>query len=280
MKPVRKVVFPVAGLGTRFLPATKAMPKEMLPVVDKPLIQYAVEEAAKAGIRDMIFVTGKTKRSIEDHFDCNLELERELEEKQKFELLEILHGIAPKGLNFIYIRQPAALGLGHAVLCAEPIVENEPFGVILADDMIDSETPAIGQLIEARAQKAGGNVLAVCDVKREETKKYGIVGVNDERLTTSTVLSMVEKPSPEEAPSNLAVIGRYVLEPEIFNELRRVQRGVGGEIQLTDAIASQLGQGTTYAHRYTGKRFDCGSKQGFLDATVHYAIKAGYKINI
>lgn len=280
MKPVRKVVFPVAGLGSRFLPATKALPKEMLPVVDKPLIQYAVEEAAAAGVTDMIFVTGKFKRAIEDHFDRNMDLERELEEKQKKGLLEILNSISPVGVNFIYIRQPAPLGLGHAVLCAEPAVGNEPFGVILADDLIDAKVPCLGQLIEARARKDGGNVLAVSNVLRENTNQYGIVDVDDETLTTSTVSAMVEKPDPDEAPSSLAVIGRYVLEPEIFNELRRVQRGVGGEIQLTDAIAARLGLGNTYAHRYEGQRFDCGNKQGFLDATVHYAKKAGYKISL
>lgn len=278
MKQVRKVVFPVAGLGTRFLPATKAMPKEMLPVVDKPLIQYAVEEAAAAGVTDMIFVTGRNKRSIEDHFDKNPELEEELTRKGKQALLNLVHSISPAGVNFIFIRQPEPLGLGHAVLCAAPVVGDEPFGVILADDLIYSQTPAIGQLIKARADKNGGNVLAVQDVPHSDTNKYGIVGVDDPMAETAQIGSMVEKPNPEDAPSDLAVIGRYVLEPEIFATLRKVQRGVGGEIQLTDAIAAHLKEGRTFAHRFEGKRFDCGSKQGFLSATVHYARLAGYSI--
>lgn len=278
MKTVRKVVFPVAGLGTRFLPATKAMPKEMLPVVDKPLIQYAVEEAVRAGVTEMIFITGKTKRSIEDHFDHNAELEWELEQKGKNELLEIVRSIAPSNVHFVYTRQPNPLGLGHAVLCAEPLVGKEPFGVILADDLIDAEAPVIGQLIEARENVGGGNILAVRNVKRSDTNKYGIVGVDDEQATTSRVGVMVEKPAPEKAPSTLAVIGRYVLEPEIFKVLKSVQKGAGGEIQLTDAIAATLGEKKTYAHRFDGLRFDCGDKQGFLDATVHFARRAGYTI--
>ncbi len=278
MKPVRKVVFPVAGLGTRFLPATKAMPKEMLPVVDKPLIQYAVEEAARAGVTEMIFITGKTKRSIEDHFDHNGELEAELASKGKDDLLRIVQEIAPIGVNFIYIRQPAPLGLGHAVLCAEPVVGDDPFGVILADDLIDAHRPVLGQLIEARRTANGGNVLAVRDVAPDETQKYGIVGVENESDSTTRVHAIVEKPAPEVAPSHLAVIGRYVLEPEIFDALRHVQKGAGGEIQLTDAIAELLEKTPTYAHRFEGERFDCGDKQGFLDATVHYARQAGYKI--
>ncbi len=278
MKPVRKVVFPVAGLGTRFLPATKAMPKEMLPVVDKPLIQYAVEEAARAGATEMIFITGKTKRSIEDHFDHNGELESELSSKGKDGLLRIVQEIAPIGVNFIYIRQPAPLGLGHAVLCAEPVVGAEPFGVILADDLIDAHRPVLGQLFEARTHAGGGNVLAVRDVAADETQKYGIVGVENEANLTTRVHAIVEKPAPEAAPSHLAVIGRYVLEPEIFDALRHVQKGAGGEIQLTDAIATLLEKTPTYAHRFEGERFDCGDKQGFLDATVHYARQAGYKV--
>lgn len=278
MKPVRKVVFPVAGLGTRFLPATKAMPKEMLPVVDKPLIQYAVEEAAAAGVTDMIFVTGRNKRSIEDHFDKSPELEEELTRKGKQTLLNLVHSVSPAGVNFIFIRQPEPLGLGHAVLCAAPVVGNEPFGVILADDLIHAQTPTIEQLITARAGKGGGNVLAVQDVPHSETNKYGIVGVDNPAETTARVKCMIEKPNPEDAPSDLAVIGRYVLEPEIFDTLRKVQKGVGGEIQLTDAIAAHLSEGKTFAHRFEGIRFDCGSKQGFLTATVHYARLAGYKI--
>lgn len=278
IKPVRKVVFPVAGLGTRFLPATKAMPKEMLPVVDKPLIQYAVEEAAAAGVTDMIFITGRNKRSIEDHFDKNPELEAELTEKGKQKLLDIVHSIAPMNVNFIYIRQPAPLGLGHAVLCAKPVVGDEPFGVILADDLIHAPAPALGQLIKAREAMGGGNVLAVQNVPRQDTNKYGIVAVDDEKATTTRVRGMVEKPAPEVAPSTMAVIGRYVLEPEIFATLQKVQRGAGGEIQLTDAIAAHLDTLPTYAHRFEGLRFDCGSKQGFLSATVHFARLAGYTI--
>ncbi len=278
MKEVRKVVFPVAGLGTRFLPATKAMPKEMLPVVDKPLIQYAVEEAYAAGITDMIFITGRFKRAIEDHFDKAPMLERELIEKGKDELLQTVRAIAPMNVTFIYIRQPEPLGLGHAVLCAQPVVGDEPFAVMLADDLIDAQTSAIKQLIDVRREMGGGNILAVQDVPLADTKKYGIVGVDDAQKASSCVRTMVEKPEPEEAPSTLAVIGRYVLEPEIFEKLKHVQKGVGGEIQLTDAIAAQLDQGTTYAHRFEGIRYDCGSKQGFLDATVRFARKAGYQI--
>lgn len=278
MKKVEKVVFPVAGLGSRFLPATKAMPKELLPVVDKPLIQYAVEEAYAAGIREMIFITGRYKRAIEDHFDKAPMLENELVEKGKLELLQTVRSIAPMDVSFVYIRQSEPLGLGHAVLCAEPVVGDEPFAVILADDLIDAQKPAIGQLIEAREKMGGGNVLAVQNVPKADTKKYGIVGVNDDSLTTSLVHEMVEKPDPEVAPSTLAVIGRYVLEPEIFEQLKKVQKGVGGEIQLTDAIASQLDLRKTYAHRFEGIRYDCGSKQGFLDATICFARKAGYAI--
>ena len=278
MRSVQKAIFPVAGLGTRFLPATKAMPKELLPVVDKPMIQYAVEEAYAAGIRDMIFITGRYKRAIEDHFDKAPMLENELIEKGKFELLQTVRSIAPMDVSFVYIRQSEPLGLGHAVLCAEPVVGNEPFAVILADDLIDAQKPAIGQLIEACEKMGGGNVLAVQNVAKADTKKYGIVGVNDDSLTTSLVHEMVEKPDPEVAPSTLAVIGRYVLEPEIFERLKKVQKGVGGEIQLTDAIASQLDLGKTYAHRFEGIRYDCGSKQGFLDATIRFARKAGYAI--
>ena len=278
MKEVRKVVFPVAGLGTRFLPATKAMPKEMLPVVDKPLIQYAVEEAYAAGITDMIFITGRYKRAIEDHFDKAPLLEKELIEKGKLELLQTVRSIAPMGVTFVYIRQAEPLGLGQAVLCAQPVVGDEPFAVMLADDLIDAQKPAIGQLIDVRRQMGGGNVLAVQDVPLADTKKYGIVGVDDSNALSSCVRTMVEKPEPDVAPSRLAVIGRYVLEPEIFEKLKTVQKGVGGEIQLTDAIASQLDLGTTYAHRFDGIRYDCGSKQGFLDATVRFARKAGYQI--
>ena len=278
MKPVRKAVFPVAGLGTRFLPATKAMPKEMLPIVDKPLIQYAVEEASAAGITQIIFITGRHKRSIEDHFDRAPELEAELAAKGKTELLEIVRNISPETDVFVYIRQPEPLGLGHAVLCAEPVVGDEPFAVILADDLIDAERSVIAQLCDARAALGGGSVLAVEDVPRVDTNKYGIVSCTPLDERTSRMSHIVEKPSPEQAPSTLAVLGRYVLEPEIFAHLRTIPRGAGGEVQLTDAIARLVPQGTTYGYRYRGKRFDCGSKEGFLAATMHFARKAGYAV--
>ncbi len=278
MKPVRKAVFPVAGLGTRFLPATKAMPKEMLPIVDKPLIQYAVEEAAAAGITQMIFVTGRSKRSIADHFDRAPELEAELAAKGKFELLEIVRNISPETESFVYTRQAEPLGLGHAVLCAESIVGDEPFAVILADDLIDAEKSVIGQLADARAARGGGNVIAVEDVPRAETNRYGIVSSEPIDGRTSRMSHIVEKPAPDKAPSTLAVVGRYVLEPEIFEHLRTIPRGAGGEIQLTDAIAGMLSSDTTFAYRYEGRRFDCGSKEGFVAATVHFARKAGYSI--
>lgn len=278
MKPVRKVVFPVNGLGTRFLPATKAMPKEMLPVVDKPLIQYALEEAAAAGITEMIFVTGRNKRAIEDHFDTHPELERELEAKGKKELLEIVRSIVPPGVRCIYIRQPEPLGLGHAVLCARPVVEDSPFAVILADDLMDAKVSTTLQLINARTEQGGGSVLAVQDVAPEETKKYGIVSVDDATRNTSRLRGIVEKPDPSVAPSRLAVIGRYVFEPEIFDHLEQVRPGVGGEIQLTDGVAAMLNSSPAYAYRFEGTRFDCGSKQGFLDATFHFAKKRGFRV--
>ena len=278
MKPVRKAVFPVAGLGTRFLPATKAMPKEMLPVVDKPLIQYAVEEAAAAGITQMIFITGRSKRSIADHFDRAPELEAELAAKGKFELLEVVRNISPDTESFIYIRQSEPLGLGHAVLCAEAVVGNEPFAVILADDLIDAQQSAIGQLADARAARGGGNVVAVEDVPRTDTDKYGIVSSEPIDGRTSRMSHIVEKPAPDKAPSTLAVVGRYVLEPEIFEHLRSIPRGAGGEVQLTDAIARMLSSDKTFAYRYQGRRFDCGSKEGFVAATVHFARKAGYSV--
>lgn len=278
MKPVRKAVFPVAGLGTRFLPATKAMPKEMLPIVDKPLIQYAVEEAAAAGITQMIFITGRSKRSIADHFDRAPELEAELAAKGKFELLELVRNISPETESLVYIRQSEPLGLGHAVLCAEAVVGDEPFAVILADDLIDAEQSAIGQLIDARAERGGGNVLAVEDVPRAETEKYGIVSSIPVDGRTSRISHIVEKPASSEAPSTLAVLGRYVLEPEIFEHLRAIPRGAGGEVQLTDAIARMVPSDRTFAYRYQGRRFDCGSKEGFVTATVHFARKAGYSV--
>lgn len=279
MLPVKKIVFPVNGLGTRFLPATKAMPKEMLPVVDKPLIQYAVEEAYKAGITEMVFVTGRNKRAIEDHFDRNPELETELESKGKDELLETVRSIVPPGINCIYVRQPKALGLGHAVLCARPVIGNVPFAVVLPDDLISSDVSVVKQLLDAREAQGGGSVVAVQDVALEDTKKYGIVSVDDAACSVSRVRGIVEKPDPAAAPSRLAVIGRYVFEPEIFDYLEVQQAGVGGEIQLTDAISASLAQVPTYACRYQGHRYDCGSKQGYIDATVSFARKRGFKIN-
>ena len=279
MFPVKTVVFPVNGLGTRFLPATKAMPKEMLPVVDKPLIQYAVEEAYKAGITKMVFVTGRNKRAIEDHFDHNPELEAELESKGKDELLETVRSIVPPGINCIYVRQPKALGLGHAVLCSRPVIGNVPFAVVLPDDLISSDVSVVKQLLDAREAQGGGSIVAVQDVALEDTKKYGIVSVDDAACPVSRVRGIVEKPDPAAAPSRLAVIGRYVFEPEIFNYLEVQQAGVGGEIQLTDAISASLAQVPTYACRYQGHRYDCGSKQGYIDATVSFARKRGFKIN-
>jgi UTP--glucose-1-phosphate uridylyltransferase len=271
---VRKAVFPVAGLGTRFLPATKAMPKEMLPVVDKPLIQYAVEEAAAAGIEQMIFVTGRGKRAIEDHFDRAPELEQILDAQRKHELLELLMSATPPGVNFVYVRQPEPLGLGHAVLCAEQIVGDEPFAVILADDLIDANPGVTAQLVESY-RRTGASVLAVEDVPREDTSKYGIVATEPLNRHEERVTRMVEKPQPEEAPSTLAVVGRYVLRPEIFPELATTPRGSGGEIQLTDAIARRVARGEVIARRFEGKRYDCGSKAGFLAANIAYGRKLG-----
>ena len=267
MSPVRKAVFPVAGMGTRFLPATKAMPKEMLPVVDKPLIQYAVEEAVAAGITDLIFVTGRNKRAIEDHFDSNPELEAELDKKGKDALLSIVRNILPSNVNCIYIRQSAPLGLGHAVLTAAPIVGDEPFAVILADDLLDADRPVIGQLIDA-ALTHQGSVLGVQEVPPSDTDKYGIVATESVDDRTERVLHIVEKPKPEVAPSTLAVVGRYVLDPRIFAHLRQTQPGAGGEIQLTDGIASLMNEKSVFAHRYEGQRYDCGNKEGMFAATV------------
>ncbi|NLA51194.1 MAG: UTP--glucose-1-phosphate uridylyltransferase GalU [Alcaligenaceae bacterium] len=267
MNPVRKAVFPVAGLGTRFLPATKAMPKEMLPVVDKPLIQYAVEEAVKSGITDLIFITGRHKRSIEDHFDYMPELEHELEQKGKEELLAIVRGILPSNVNCIYIRQPAPLGLGHAVLCAEPVVGNEPFAVLLADDLIDADVPVTQQLIDV-AHAYGGSVLGTQVVAKEETKKYGIIAGDVVGERVRGVDQIVEKPDPEVAPSTSAVVGRYILEPEIFEHLRHTQKGAGNEIQLTDGIAAMLKSRKVFGYDYEGVRYDCGSKEGFFRANI------------
>lgn len=272
MKPVRKAVFPVAGLGTRFLPATKAMPKEMLPVVDKPLIQYAVEEAVAAGITDLIFVTGRNKRAIEDHFDSAPELQADLERKGKDDLLALLRDILPAHVNCLYIRQSAPLGLGHAVLSAAPAVGDEPFAVLLADDLIDADKPVMSQLIEC-AMAQDGSVLGVQDVPRADTGKYGIVAATPVAAQTERVQSIVEKPAPEDAPSTLAVVGRYVLAPQIFDHLRTIGCGAGNEIQLTDGIASMMREHPVYAYRYDGKRYDCGSKAGMFQATVAFGRK-------
>ncbi|GAA4333616.1 UTP--glucose-1-phosphate uridylyltransferase GalU [Pigmentiphaga soli] len=279
MNPVRTAVFPVAGLGTRFLPATKAMPKEMLPVIDKPLIQYAVEEAVAAGITTMVFITGRNKRAIEDHFDTIAELEAELVAKHKLELLAAVKNIIPSSVNCIYIRQHAPLGLGHAVLCAEPVVGKQPFAVLLADDLIDADVPVTKQLVDT-ALAHGGSVLGVQDVAREETSKYGIVDTHQAQGQTAQVFDMVEKPSPEKAPSTLAVVGRYVLEGEIFDHLRNLGKGAGGEIQLTDGIASLMQHNRkVFAHRYEGIRYDCGNKAGLFEASLALGKKYhGFKV--
>jgi len=267
---ITKAVFPVGGMGTRFLPATKAIPKEMLPVVDKPLIQYAVEEAYQAGIRQMIFVTGRHKRSIEDHFDTAYELEAELEAAEKRALLGVVRSIKPEDMDCIFIRQPRALGLGHAVLCAENLVGNEPFAVLLADDLMVGSPPVLKQMIQSFST-APGTVLAVQEVPREHTKRYGIVSIQGSRAYAE-VDGIVEKPNPEDAPSTLGVAGRYILSPGIFQSIRAQPRGVGGEIQLTDGIAGLIGHEPVYCLRYKGKRYDCGSKEGFLEATIDLAL--------
>jgi UTP--glucose-1-phosphate uridylyltransferase len=264
---IRKAVFPIAGLGTRFLPATKASAKEMLPVVDKPLIQYAVEEAYAAGIRQMIFVTGRTKRSIEDHFDTAYELESELEAAGKTELLAVARSIAPDDMTCVYVRQPRALGLGHAVLCAKELVGNEAFAVLLADDLMVGQPPVMAQMVKRYADW-GTSLLAVQDVPREHTKRYGIVSGQQIAADMVDMSGIVEKPAPEVAPTTLAVAGRYILTPGIFAELESLPRGVGGEIQLTDGIAQLLRREKVFAYRYQGQRYDCGSKLGFLQATV------------
>lgn len=272
MQKITKAVFPVAGLGTRFLPATKASPKEMLPVVDKPLIQYAVEEAIAAGATELIFITGKHKRSIEDHFDKAYELEAELEARNKRAILDAIQDMLPKGVSCIYIRQAEALGLGHAVMCAKPVVGNEPFSVILADDLIDAQTPAMQQMVNLYNEK-GCSILGVEDVAHEDTASYGIVDATAISDTILNINSIVEKPKPFDAPSNLAVVGRYILTPKIFDCLEKVKPGSGGEIQLTDGIAALLNHEKILSYRFAGKRYDCGSKLGFMQANVELALK-------
>jgi UTP--glucose-1-phosphate uridylyltransferase len=271
MQQVRKAIFPVAGLGTRFLPATKAQPKEMLPVVDKPLIQYAVEEAYAAGVREMIFVTGRHKRPIEDHFDMTFELEVALEQSNKQELLEVVRSVKPKDMECIYVRQAQALGLGHAVLCGRRLVGNEPFAVLLADDLMIGQQPILGQMVE-QFNDWRASIIAVQEVPAEHTRRYGIVAgtmVNDRLMD---ITKIVEKPAPEDAPSRLGVAGRYILTPGVFHEIENQPRGVGGEIQLTDGIAALLRREKVFAYRYEGRRYDCGSKEGFLEANVELAL--------
>ena len=269
---LRKAVFPVAGLGSRFLPVTKASPKEMLPIVDKPLIQYAVEEAAAAGITDMVFVTGRNKRAIEDHFDRAYEMETELERKNKSALLDMVRSVLPEGVRCMYVRQAEPLGLGHAVLCARPIVGNEPFAVLLADDLIDAQPPAMCRMAEIFTA-TGASLLGVEEVPREQTQSYGIVTVDRMQGDTARIHSIVEKPRPADAPSNLGVIGRYVLTPQIFDILAALPPGAGGEIQLTDAISALLARERVLAVRLPGKRYDCGSKLGYLQATLEYGLR-------
>ena len=270
--PIKKAIFPVAGLGTRFLPATKAQPKEMLPVVDKPLIQYAVEEAYAAGVREMIFVTGRHKRPIEDHFDLTYELEVALEQAGKEELLAVVRSVKPDDMECVYVRQAQALGLGHAVLCGRRLVGQDPFAVLLADDLMVGQPPVLAQMVE-QFQEWRASILAVQEVPSEHTRRYGIVGgsaVNDRLVEVQRI---VEKPAPQDAPSNLGVAGRYILTPGVFDEIVRQPRGVGGEIQLTDGIAGLLRREKVFAYRYAGKRYDCGSKEGFLQANVELALQ-------
>ncbi|UCC55599.1 MAG: UTP--glucose-1-phosphate uridylyltransferase GalU [Gammaproteobacteria bacterium] len=272
-KAINKAVFPVAGMGTRFLPATKANPKEMLPIVDKPLIQYAAEEAVRAGIKELIFVTSSSKRAIEDHFDKNYELETELEKKGKHELLRIVQEVVPPDVTCVYVRQPEALGLGHAVLCAGPVVGDDPFAVILADDLINCNgNHVLGQMISVFNDR-GCSILGVEEVPPEDTDKYGIVDPEESHGRITHVRNIVEKPAPADARSNLAVVGRYILTPAIFAHLENIPRGAGGEIQLTDAIERLLQDEQVLAYRFEGKRYDCGNKLGYLQATVELALE-------
>ncbi|MAF03183.1 UTP--glucose-1-phosphate uridylyltransferase GalU [Herbaspirillum huttiense] len=275
IKKIKKAVFPVAGLGSRFLPATKAQPKEMLPIVDKPLIHYAVEEAVAAGITEMVFITGRNKRAIEDHFDKAYELESELEAAGKKKLLEIVQNVVPKNVNCIFIRQSEPLGLGHAVLCARPVVGEEPFAILLADDFMDTDEgvkPVLAQMTDIYARE-GMSMLAVQEVPKNDTRQYGIVSATPYQPDLERINAIVEKPAPEEAPSTLAVVGRYVLNSRIFHYLENIPRGAGGEIQLTDGIAKLMQAESVLAYRYQGQRYDCGSKLGYLKAMVAMGLK-------
>ncbi len=271
-KPITKAVFPVAGLGTRFLPATKASPKEMLNVVDKPLIQYAVEEAIAAGITEMIFVTGRSKRAIEDHFDKAYELEAELEAKNKQSLLEIVRNVKPSHVDCVYVRQAEPLGLGHAVLCAEKLVRDESFAVILADDLLDGQPAVLKQMVNLYSRE-NASILAVEKIKPEQTKSYGVVAAKSQDAGIHTVSGIIEKPESKDAPSNLGVVGRYILSSSIFNHIRNLKPGSGGEYQLTDAIGALLKEEPVIAYEYEGIRYDCGSKLGYLKATIEFALK-------
>lgn len=271
MPHVKKAILPVGGLGTRFLPATKAMPKEMLPIVDKPLIQYAVEEARAAGIEEFIFVTGRGKTAIEDHFDRSWELEQTLESRNKQALLQQTVAFMPPPGQIAYTRQQEPLGLGHAVWCARHVIGSEPFAVLLADDLIQAESPCLAQMVDAHAE-LGGNMVAVMDVPRDETQRYGILDVVEEDGRLVRAKGLVEKPSPDEAPSTLSIIGRYILQPEVLQELDRQEVGAGGEIQLTDAMARTIGRLPFNGYRFEGRRYDCGDKAGFLEATVAFAL--------
>jgi UTP--glucose-1-phosphate uridylyltransferase len=272
--PIRKAIFPVGGLGTRFLPATKALPKEMLPVVDKPLIQYAAEEAWAAGIEELIFVTGRGKAAIEDHFDHGWELQATLAARGKTDLLEDLHSLLRRPGEIVYTRQQEPLGLGHAVWCARHLVGDEPFAVVLADDLILADRPCLAQMLDVY-RKTGGNLVAVVDVPRAETNRYGILDVSRDDGRLAEAKGLVEKPEPEAAPSTLSIIGRYLLQPEVFDELERHDAGAGNEIQLTDAMARTIGRVPFHGLRFDGRRFDCGNKSGFLEANVAFALARG-----
>ncbi len=273
MAKISKAVFPVAGLGTRFLPATKANPKEMLPIVDKPLIQYAAEEAVAAGIDHLIFITSNSKRAIEDHFDSNFELHTKLVERKKYELAELVKNTLPPGIICTYVRQRDPLGLGHAILCAKPLVGDQPFAVLLADDLLDcGEQGCLSQMVTA-FEKNEASIVAVQPIPKSDTQQYGIVDIDDSDSRAKPMHAIVEKPSPESAPSNLGVVGRYILTPAIFEHLATVGKGVGGEIQLTDGIAALLKSEPAYAFEFSGTRYDCGSKLGYLQATIAYGKK-------